>query len=98
MIPLQTDKLLEGDIFGYLLDTFTAAVPVEILALVVFGSIGVGYYMVQRAVILPLLAFILIGGVTFLEGPMSFSQGLVGAFILVVSGIVYLFVNRFNTR
>jgi len=95
---LQTDKLLEGDIFGYLLEIFTATVPVEILALMLFGSIGVGYYMVQRAVILPLLAFILIGGVTILEGPLSFTQGLVGAFILVVTGIVYLFINRFNTR
>ena len=95
---LQTDKLLEGDIFGYLLDVFTATIPVEILALVLFGSIGVGYYMVQRTVILPLLAFILIGGVTILEGPLSFVQGLVAAFILVVTGIAYLFINRFNTR
>jgi hypothetical protein len=95
---LQTNKLLEGDIFGYLLDIFTATVPVEIMALVLFGSIGVGYYMVQRTVILPLLAFILIGGVTILEGPLSFVQGLVAAFIIVVSGIAYLFINRFNTR
>jgi hypothetical protein len=95
---LQTDKLLEGDIFGYLLEIFTATVPVEIMALVMFGSIGVGYYMVQRTVILPLLAFILIGGVTILEGPLSFVQGLVAAFIIVVTGIAYLFINRFNTR
>ncbi|MDR9445950.1 MAG: hypothetical protein RI544_07445 [Haloquadratum sp.] len=95
---LQTDKLLEGDVFGYLLDVFTATIPVEILALVLFGSIGVGYYMVQRTVILPLLAFILIGGVTILEGPLSFVQGLVAAFIIVVTGIAYLFINRFNTR
>jgi len=65
---------------------------------VLFGSIGVGYYMVQRTVILPLLAFILIGGVTILEGPLSFVQGLVAAFIIVVTGIAYLFINRFNTR
>jgi len=95
---LQTNKLLEGDIFGYLLDIFTATVPVEVMALVLFGSIGVGYYMVQRTVILPLLAFILIGGVTILEGPLSFVQGLVAAFIIVVTGIAYLFINRFNTR
>jgi len=95
---LQTKKLLEGDIFGYLLEIFTATVPVEIMALVLFGSIGVGYYMVQRTVILPLLAFILIGGVTILEGPLSFVQGLVAAFIIVVTGIAYLFINRFNTR
>jgi len=95
---LQTNKLLEGDLFGYLLDIFTATVPVEIMALVLFGSIGVGYYMVQRTVILPLLAFILIGGVTILEGPLSFVQGLVAAFIIVVTGIAYLFINRFNTR
>jgi hypothetical protein len=95
---LQTNKLLEGDIFGYLLEIFTATVPVEIMALVLFGSIGVGYYMVQRTVILPLLTFILIGGVTILEGPLSFVQGLVAAFIIVVTGIAYLFINRFNTR
>jgi hypothetical protein len=95
---LQTNKLLEGDLFGYLLEIFTATVPVEIMALVLFGSIGVGYYMVQRTVILPLLAFILIGGVTILEGPLSFVQGLVAAFIIVVTGIAYLFINRFNTR
>ena len=95
---MQTNKLLEGDIFGYLLEIFTATVPVEIMALVLFGSIGVGYYMVQRTVILPLLAFILIGGVTILEGPLSFVQGLVAAFIIVVTGIAYLFINRFNTR
>jgi hypothetical protein len=36
--------------------------------------------------------------VTILEGPLSFVQGLVAAFIIVVTGIAYLFINRFNTR
>jgi hypothetical protein len=95
---LQIEKLVSGDIFGYALDILTAVMPVEILALLVFGTIGTGYYMVQGSAIMPLIMFVLIGGVTIMEGPLSFIQGIVAVFILVIAGIAYLLLQRFNVE
>jgi len=57
---LQIDRLLDGDVFGFGLETFTSVMPAPVLALLVFGSIGVGYYMVQGSFAIPLIMFILV--------------------------------------
>jgi len=69
-VILQIDRLLDGDVFGFGLELLTGVIPTPILALLVFGSIGVGYYMVQQSFAIPLVMFIMVGGVTIVEAPL----------------------------
>jgi len=91
---LQIDRLLDGDVFGFGLELLTGVIPTPILALLVFGSIGVGYYMVQQSFAIPLVMFILVGGVTIVEAPLSFTQGIVALMVLAIAGIGYTLLQR----
>jgi|AKVG01.1.fsa_nt_gi hypothetical protein len=93
---LQTslDKLLEGDVFGFALDVFGGAAPEPVLALLVFGTVGVGYYMTQRSVAIPLVMVTLIGGVTITEFPLPFQQGIIATFVIAIAGVGYILLQR----
>jgi hypothetical protein len=93
-VILQIDRLLDGDVFGFGLELLTGVIPTPILALLVFGSIGVGYYMVQQSFAIPLIMFILVGGVTIVEAPLSFTQGIVALMVLAIAGIGYTLLQR----
>jgi len=93
----QTDKLVSGDVFGYALEIFTSVVPTPILALLVFGTIGVGYYMTQQSMAIPLVMFILVGGVTIAEAPITFQQGIIAMMVFAVAGIGYVLLQRVRT-
>jgi len=93
-VILQIDSLLDGDVFGFGLELLTGVMPTPILALLVFGSIGVGYYMVQQSFAIPLIMFILVGGVTIVEAPLSFTQGIVALMVLAIAGIGYTLLQR----
>ncbi|MDR9454064.1 MAG: hypothetical protein RI542_09120, partial [Wenzhouxiangella sp.] len=64
-----TDEILGGDLFGWLVSIFTQAVPLPIVALVVFGTIGLAYYMVQQTFIIPVSMLLIVGAVTVAEFP-----------------------------
>jgi len=91
---MQIDRLLDGDVFGFGLELLTGVIPTPILALLVFGSIGVGYYMVQQSFAIPLVMFIMVGGVTIVEAPLSFTQGIVALMVLAIAGIGYTLLQR----
>jgi len=91
------DKLVEGDVFGFAIEVFTGVVPTPILALVVFGTIGVGYYMTQRSMAIPMIMFIMIGGVTIAEAPVNFQQGIVAAMVFGIAGIGFVLLQRART-
>lgn len=93
---LQTalDKLAQGDVFGFAVDVFGGTVPIPILALLVFGSIGVGYYMVQRSMIIPAVMFLLVGGVTVAQVPLQVQSGLVALLVLALAAIGYVILQR----
>jgi hypothetical protein len=98
-IPLSSaqstlDKLLDGDVFGFGLDVMTSAVPAPILAVIVFGTIGGGYYMTQRSLAIPLVMATLIGGVTITRFPVQFQQGILSVFIIFIAGIGFLLLQR----
>jgi hypothetical protein len=93
-LPLAIDKLIDGDVFGFGLEIMTQAVPEPILAVIVFGSIGVGYYMTQRSVAIPLVMVTLVGGVTISEFPLPFQQGILSVFIIFIAGIGFLLLQR----
>ena len=96
MAALQSsiDKLLEGDVFGFAVETFGAVVPIPLLATFVFGSVGLGYYIVQRSVAIPLVMFLMIGGSTVTLAPTRIQQSAVALTVLVLAGIGYVLLNR----
>jgi len=87
---LQIDRLLDGDVFGFGLETLTSVMPAPVLAL----SIGVGYYMVQGSFAIPLIMFILVGGVTIVEAPLGVTQGIVAMMVIAIAGIGYALLQR----
>jgi len=96
MMLLQStiDKLLEGDVFGFVVETFSGSVPIPILATMVFGSIGLSYYIIQRSVAIPMVMFIMIGGSTIGFAPTTIQQAIAGMAVIAVAGIGYVLLNR----
>jgi hypothetical protein len=92
-----TDDVINGEIFDAALQVFTSVVPLPILAMLVFGSVGISYYMVQRAVIIPAILVILIGGVTVAEMPTTVQQGITAGLVLAMAGIGYVLLQRVRT-
>jgi len=90
--------LAEGDVFGYLLDTYTAVIPEPILALMIIGPIGVAYYMVTRSFAIPLVMSMLIGAVVIVEFPIAFQNGLVAMFTIMVLVLLYVVFQRVRVQ
>jgi hypothetical protein len=68
--------------------------PTPILALFVFGGIGISYYMVQRSFVIPAIMFILVGGVTITEIPLTFQRGIVSVLVIAMAALGYLLLQR----
>lgn len=99
MIPGQAvspfvEKLLDGKIFDAVVDVFTASVPQPIVALAVFGSIGIGYYLVQQRVIIPVVMFAIVGGTTLGLAPAAYNNAILAGFGLALAGVGYIILNR----
>lgn len=88
------DQLLNGDLFSFVVDTLTIGMPTPILALFVFGGIGISYYMVQRSFVIPAIMFILVGGVTITEIPLTFQRGIVSVLVIAMAALGYLLLQR----
>lgn len=91
-----TEKLLEGDVFGFIIDTLTGIIPIPILALLIFGAIGVSFYMTQNSFIIPGIMLMLIGGVTIAEAPPTAFGAIYGVLIIAAAGIGFIVINRFR--
>lgn len=94
MMQTALDKLIEGDVFAFVIDVFTGAMPLPIFALLVFAPIGAGYYITQRSVAIPLVMFIMIGGTTIVYAPTVMQEGLIAVIVVAVAGIGYVLLNR----
>jgi len=88
------DQLLRGDLFSVVIKTFESVVPIPLFALLVFGSIGTGYYMVQRSAAIPAVMAILVGGVTIARFPTNVQSGIVALLVLAVAGVGYTLLQR----
>jgi hypothetical protein len=97
-IAQNVSTLAEGDVFGYLLDTYTAVIPEPILALMIVGPIGVAYYMVTRSFAIPLVMSMLIGAVVIVEFPLAFQNGLVAMFTIMVLVLLYVVFQRVRVQ
>jgi len=91
------DELMRGDVFGAAVQVFDGVVPVPIVALLVFGTIGTAYYMVQRSPAIPVVMFVLVGGVTVAEAPTTVQQGITALAVLFLAGIGYTLLQRVRT-
>jgi hypothetical protein len=88
------DKLLEGDVFQFAVETFSGTVPVPLLATLMFGTVGLAYYIVQRSVAIPMVMFIMIGGSTIALAPTRVQQSAVALAVVVIAGLGYVLLNR----
>lgn len=94
LLQSTLDKLLKGDVFGFVVETFSGSVPIPILATMVFGSIGLSYYVVQRSVAIPMVMFVIIGGSTIALAPPTVQQAIVATVVIAVAGLAFVILNR----
>jgi hypothetical protein len=96
MIPLQTlrDLIIDGKVFQVVVEVFTGAAPLPVVAALVFLPIGAAYYIVQQRIIIPVIMTILVGGVTVARAPASFSTAIVALITLALAGGVYVLIQR----
>lgn len=92
------DLLMEGRLFKAIVDGLTSAIPLPLVALLVFGSIGMSYYLVQQRIIIPLIMMVLIGGVTIGRAPTGYASGILGVLVLALAGIAYVLLQRVSTQ
>lgn len=88
------EAFANGEFFDTLVCVFADKLPLPVLALLVFGSIGMSYYQVQRSPIVPMIMLILIGGTTIALAPASVGTAVVVLFVLGLTGVGWLFYQR----
>ncbi|MEF8939622.1 MAG: hypothetical protein V5A22_07225 [Salinivenus sp.] len=94
LLQTLTDKLAGGRLFQVVIDVFTSALPLPIVAALVFLPIGAAYYIVQRSVIIPVIMTIMVGGATIAVAPAGYSAALVALLVLALGGAVYILLQR----
>jgi hypothetical protein len=98
MMTAFRDLLLDGQIFRAIVEGLTSALPLPVVSLLVFGTVGAAYYLVQQRVIIPIVMLILVGGVTIARAPAGFNSGILAVVVVALAGIVYIVVQRVSTQ
>lgn len=98
MIPtglLQTtvDDLTQN-FFEAIIGPYADVMGVPVLALMVFGSIGLAYYQVQRKAIIPVITLILVGGVTIGFAPQSAGNAIIALVVVATTALGYILYQR----
>lgn len=97
---LQTtfrDLISDGKLFRAIVDGLTSAIPLPLVALLVFGSIGAAYYLVQQRIIIPIVMLAIVGGVTISRAPSGYAAGILGTTVIALAGLVYVLAQRVST-
>jgi hypothetical protein len=94
---LQYDNWFNGNVFQALISPFVDLLGVPLVAMYVFGVVGVGYYTVQQSVIIPIVMLILVGGITIGFAPATATQLVVAAVAVGLTSIGYLAFQRART-
>jgi hypothetical protein len=98
-IALQTaGERLKDNFFEAILYPFTSTLGEPLLALLIFGTIGLAYYQVQRSVIIPVIMLILVGGVTLSRAPSSAGNAIVAMSVLALASMGYIIYTRARER
>jgi hypothetical protein len=85
---------LQDNFFETLISPYVDTLGVPLAALMVFGSIGLAYYQVQRSVIIPVIMLILIGSVTIGRAPSSAGNAIIALTVVGVASIGYIIYTR----
>jgi len=94
---LQYDNLFGGDFFQSLISPFVDLLGVPMVAMYFFGVIGMGMYITQQSVIIPVVMLMLIGGITIGFAPAGATQLVVATVAVALTSIGYLAFQRART-
>jgi hypothetical protein len=96
---LQTlGENLQDNFFETLISPFVDTLGIPMTALMIFGSVGLAYYQVQRSVIIPVIMLILIGSVTVAQAPGSAGNAIIALTVVAVASIGYIIYTRARER
>jgi hypothetical protein len=94
LLQANSTKLLNGELFHYTIGVFEGAMPLPIFSLLVFGTIGVSYYMVQRSFVIPAIMFVLVCGVTITQVPLTIQRGIVSVLVIAMAAVGYRLLQK----
>jgi len=98
VLQVSAAQRLRENFFEAILFPFTSTLGEPLLALLIFGAIGLAYYQVQKSVIIPLIMVILIGSVTLSRAPSSAGNAIVAMVTLALASIGYIIYTRARER
>jgi len=93
-VSTAAQKLSEGQLFDAIISVFTSVVPMPIFATLVFGPIGMGYYIVQRSVVIPAVMIVLIAGVSLAQMPPTIANFALVAVAVSLTAIGFILIDR----
>lgn len=94
----QAADAITDNFFEAIVSPFTSTLGIPLTALVIFGSIGLAYYQVQRSLIIPVIMLVLVGGVTISLAPSSAGNAIVGLTVLGLAAVGYIIYTRARER
>jgi hypothetical protein len=89
---------LQDNFFETLISPFVDTLGIPVLSLVIFGSIGMAYWQLQRSIIIPLVSLLLIGSVTIGRAPESATRAVIGLATIALASIGYVLYIRARER
>jgi len=95
---LQLGPDLQQNFFETIISPFVDTIGIPLTALMVFGSIGLAYYQLQKSIIIPLVSLVLVGGVTISRAPQSAANAVIGMATLAVAALGYILYTRARER
>jgi hypothetical protein len=94
----QAADAITDNFFEAIISPFTATLGIPLTALVVFGSIGLAYYQVQRSIIIPVIMLILVGSVTLSQAPASAGNAVIALAVVALASMGYIIYTRTRER
>jgi len=94
----QAADAITKNFFEAIVSPFTSTLGIPLTALVIFGSIGLAYYQVQRSLIIPVIMLVLVGGVTVSLAPSSAGNAIIGLTVLGLAAVGYIIYTRARER
>jgi hypothetical protein len=95
---LQLGPDLQQNFFETIISPFVDTIGIPLTALMIFGSIGLAYYQLQKSIIIPLVSLVLVGGVTLSRAPQSAANAIIGMATLAVAALGYILYTRARER
>jgi|APHM01.1.fsa_nt_gi hypothetical protein len=97
-LVMQLGQDLQNNFFETIISPFVDTIGVPLTALMVFGSVGLAYYQLQKSIIIPLVSLVLVGGVTLARAPQSATNAVIGLATIAVASIAYILYTRARER